>query len=332
MGEDFENKNQETVVGLRGVGAVLPPRSLDLDQLASQGLLVSTPETLNQFGFCQAYLADHDHDAGWLALQAARAALDDAGLQADQIDLVIWASALADNHLRVDPEDRAGTGRQAVLKEFRYASGWLQEELGLHQAQVLAVAQQGCVSMFSALRLARSLLVAEPGLRHALCVGVDVLPSAAPREILFNLISDAACAVVVSRGCPRDRWAGYHQISRGYYWDPLARQPEILASYFPTSRLVIQELLRQQGLGPADIDLVVPTGVSRPSWDILLRLVGIPAERLYQGVDSFGHTIMADSFLFLQDLRRRGKAPAGSRLLLFSYGFGSSWCGLLLEH
>jgi 3-oxoacyl-[acyl-carrier-protein] synthase-3 len=325
-------ENQKTVVGLRGVGAILPPCSLDLDQLASRGLLVSPPENLSQFGFCQAYLADQDHDAGWLALQAAQAALDDAVLQAEQIDLLIWASALADNHLRDDPEDREGSGRQTVLKGFRYASGWLQEELGLHQAQVLAVAQQGCVSMFSALRLARALLLAEPGLRHALCVGVDVLPSTAPREILYNLISDAACAVVVSRDCPRDRWAGYHQISRGYYWDPLARQAEILASYFPTSRLVIQELLAQQELRPADIDLVVPTGVSRPSWDILLRLVGIPSERLYRGVDSFGHTIIADSFLLLQDLRRRGEVPLGSRLLLFSYGFGSSWCGLLLEH
>jgi 3-oxoacyl-[acyl-carrier-protein] synthase III len=78
--------------------------------------------------------------------------------------------------------------------------------------------------------------------------------------------------------------------------------------------------------------VVVPTGVSRSSWEILLRLVGISPDRLHCGLPSFGHTISADSFLYLQELRRSGRVPAGSRLLLFTYGFGSSWCGLLLEH
>ncbi len=85
-------------------------------------------------------------------------------------------------------------------------------------------------------------------------------------------------------------------------------------------------------LDPGDVDVVVPTGVSRPSWEILLRLVGIPADRLHAGPPSFGHTITSDSFIYLQDLRRCGRVARGSRVLLFTYGFGSSWCALLLEH
>jgi len=49
-------------------------------------------------------------------------------------------------------------------------------------------------------------------------------------------------------------------------------------------------------------------------------------------VPSFGHTMTSDSFVFLSALRRAAHVPRGSRLLLFTYGFGSSWCGLLLEH
>ena len=92
------------------------------------------------------------------------------------------------------------------------------------------------------------------------------------------------------------------------------------------------ELLREHGLTPGDIDVVIPTGVNRSSWDILLRLVGISSDRLHVCLPSFGHTIIADSFLYLAELRRLGQVPRGSRLLLFTYGFGSSWCGLLLEH
>jgi hypothetical protein len=40
----------------------------------------------------------------------------------------------------------------------------------------------------------------------------------------------------------------------------------------------------------------------------------------------------SDNFLYLETLRQSGAAPPGARLLLFTYGFGSSWCGILLEH
>ena len=185
--------------------------------------------------------------------------------------------------------------------------------------------------MFSALRTAHALIVAEPSVQNVLCVGVDVLPMASPREILYNLISDAASAVVVSRGAKRDRWIGYHQLSKGYYWNIPEKQKEIIASYFPTSRLVIMQLLAQNGLKSTDIDWIIPTGVGADSWRILAQLIGLSPEKIYRGA-SFGHTIAADNFIHLAELRQQRRVSEGQRLLLFTYGFGSSWCGLLLEH
>jgi 3-oxoacyl-[acyl-carrier-protein] synthase III len=52
---------------------------------------------------------------------------------------------------------------------------------------------------------------------------------------------------------------------------------------------------------------------------------------MYRTPNPFGHTVSSDNFLLLQELRRTG-IKTGSRLLLFSYGFGSTWSGLLLEH
>ena len=317
-------------IGLSGVAAVLAPQQHDLGALAAAGLLTSPPEVLSEFGFERAHICDARNPPEDLALDAARAALSDAGLQPSEVDVLVWASARPESHVR--SSGGAGSAGFDVMHGFRYTSAWLQNVLELHNADVLAVAQQGCSTMFAAVRVARSLLLAEPGRRHALCVGVDVLPDGAPREILYNVISDAACAVVVSRGCLEEKWLGFTQLSRGYYCDPAACGREIVAAYFPTAKAVIEQLLVEHGLVAADIDVVVPTGVNRSSWDILLRLVGISADRLHAGLPSFGHTITADTFLYLQDLRRRGEVPRGSRLLLFTYGFGSSWCGLLLEH
>jgi 3-oxoacyl-[acyl-carrier-protein] synthase III len=324
---DQQSNSLATHIGLRGVAGVLPPRSMTLEELARAGLIHSAPEVLHQFGFTNSFVASPEHDAGWLAKQAARDALQDANLQSEDVDLLIWASAIPRNHLRIPSSAPSGP-----LNEFRYAAGWLQEELGLDRAEVMAVTQQGCATMFSALRAARSLLVAEPRLRNILCIGVDVLPPGSPREIMYNLISDAACAVVVSRDCAGDCWIDSAQISRGYYWDIEARQAEIIAAYFPDSRRVIEQLLEGQKLSPQAVDMVVPTGVNRNSWEILMRLIAIPSERLYRSDLSFGHTISADSFLYLQEIRRQNRLARGARVLLFSYGFGSTWCSLLLEH
>ncbi len=314
-------------IGLSGVAGILAPATRDLNELAAAGVLSSSPETLSAFGFERAHVADATTSIEELAFAAATAAMADAGLQPHEIDVLIWASARPENHLC-----RATGPASDVMNGFRYASAWLQHALDLRQAEVMALAQQGCSTMFSALRVARSILQAEPERRHVLCVGVDVLPRGASREILFNVISDAASAVVVSRDCQAEAWIGYRQISRGYYWDPSASGPEIVAGYFPTAKALIDDLLAAHGLEPGQVDVVVPTGVNRASWEILLDLTGIPRDRLFIDGPGFGHTMTSDTFLYLQQLRHGGRIPRGSRLLLFTFGFGSSWCGLLLEH
>lgn len=317
-------------IGLSGVAGVLPPRFRVLAELAEDGLLTSSPEVLSGFGFDRAYVCDESCTVEQMALAAAQLALADAGLNSQQIDLVVWASARAENHVCASPT--AGKHRSDVLDGFRYSSAWLQNALELDQADVMAVAQQGCSTMFSALRVAHAILNADPGRQHVLCVAADALPCGAHREILYNLISDAACAVVVSRGCTTERWVGYRQLSKGGYWDPAACGPEIIAAYFPTARAVIAQLLSDHRVDVADVDVVVPTGVNRASWEILIRLIGIPSERVYQSLPSFGHTLTSDTFLFLQALRREKSLQPGARVLLFTYGFGSSWSAILLEH
>lgn len=310
---------QKESIGIAGIGAVLPERYLPLREL----VLSSPPENLAAFGFTGAAVAADIHS---LAVDATELALVQAGIAADEVDLVLWASALPGAHHRSSREPSGG-----VLDHFCYAASWFQEELGLDRATVSGVAQQGCAGMFAALRLARAVLLAEPERQHVLCVGADALPAGSCREVLYNVISDAACAVVVSRGASRFRWCGFHQVSKGYYWDIPVRGPEIIAAYFPTARTVIQRVLADARWSAEDIDLVIPTGVNASSWPILLRLCGISGDRLYQARERFGHTVAADSFLLLQEAVGSGAVRPGMKLLLFAYGFGSSWSALVLE-
>ena len=307
---------ETAVIGIRSLASALPSRFAEVETLRTS----SAAGTLRSFGFPGAWV---EGNASQQALAAARKVVP-----GKKIDALLWVGALSGSH---EHASASGISKDNVLHRFCYPGSWLQEELGLEQATVSGVAQQGCAGMFSAMRQARALLVAEPEVKNVLCAGADALPEDAERELLYNVISDAGCACVLSHEELLYRWIGYHQISRGYYWDVPAKQSEIIAAYFPTAALTIRGVLKKTGIRAEEIDLVIPTGVNRSSWPILMRLCGIPDERLYQPEKSFGHTIAADSVLILEEARERGVLRPGMKLLLFAYGFGSSWCSLILE-
>jgi len=313
--------NTSDCLGLRSISTALPEKFAAVENLRTE----STAETLRGFGFEGAWI---DGDVASLARQAGSAALQRAGIPASEIDALLWISALADSHEH--PSESSADSRD-ILSRFCYRGSWLQETLGLDRAVVAGVAQQGCAGMFSAMRQTHALLVAEPDLSHVLCVAADAFPPDAGREILYNVISDAGCACILSREQVRYRWLAYHQVSKGYYWDVPAKRSEIIAAYFPTAAMAIRGVLNKAALKSDDIDLVIPTGVNASSWPILMRLCGIPVERLHVPHTSHGHTIAADSFLMLEEVEAAGLLHPGMKLLLFAYGFGSSWCALILE-
>jgi 3-oxoacyl-[acyl-carrier-protein] synthase III len=317
-------------VGLRGIAAVLPSHTRDLKELERSRLLVSDRAALEELGFEKVHVCDAAYDVDWLALESARSAMTQAEVKPADINVLIWASALSETHVQ-QPRSARLTPMEELLSGFNYRASWLQEELHLDNARVMGVAQQGCAGMFNALTMAHAFLLSDPSLTNILCVGVDALPAAAPREILYNLISDAGCAVVLSRANLHCRWRSSHQVSMGYYWNIVEKQKEIIASYFPTSRAVIRELLTKAGIGASDIRWILPTGVSKSSWDILANIASLDPKRIYRAPSNFGHTIAADNLLHLQSLLESKKSLPGDQLLLFTYGFGSTWCGLILE-
>ena len=65
-------------VGLRGIAAVLPPRTRDLEDLRRNGLLVSDFEALKELGFEKVHVCDPEHNVGWLTSESARLAMTQA--------------------------------------------------------------------------------------------------------------------------------------------------------------------------------------------------------------------------------------------------------------
>ncbi len=308
-------------VHISSIEYVLPERSTSVEALGSVGRLVSPSDVLRSFGFERAWIADGT--AGDLALRAARSLLERTGYDPESIDLVLYAGAAPGSH---------ATG-ESLLGGFSYPAASIQYELGLVKARVIGISQVGCLGLMTAVSVARRFLLADSSLRRVLCVSADVLPRGSRREILFNLISDGACAVIVESGPGPNRIVTERYVTKGYYWDCDARANEIVASYFPTARAIILDTLADPAALGRPPAWIIPHNVSRRSWEILLQLANLSADHLYaDNIAAKGHIIGGDNFINLKDAEGEGRLKAGDRLLLFNFGFGASWATMVLEH
>jgi 3-oxoacyl-[acyl-carrier-protein] synthase-3 len=131
----------------------------------------------------------------------------------------------------------------------------------------------------------------------------------------------------------RNRVVACHQITKGAFWDAGSLENEIIAAYFPTARTAVEEVLRKAGITLRDVSWVIPHNVSLRSWEILLRLLDCPREKLFaDNIGRIGHTIAADNFINLRDATDAGLLRPGDLLLLFTFGYGLNWSCMLLEH
>jgi 3-oxoacyl-[acyl-carrier-protein] synthase-3 len=308
--------------GIARIAYRLPARRVSLESLRKAGSITSSPRTLRGFGFRSAFVAKAAGEIEDLTVRAGHDVLD--GVKA-QIGTILFYSGL--DSARTRP---IGTGR--TLAAFRYPAARLAERLQIPRANVMALSQQGCTGLLSALDVAARLAGGSDG-RAVLCVSADAIPAGGAREVMYNVMSDAAGAALVDKDAPRNRILAYHQVSEAAYWDTPRLQQELIAAYFPMAKRTILEALDQAGLGREAIRWCVPSNVSLRSWTILADLLDIPMDRIWtRNIERVGHTVSCDHLINLADMEREGALTRGDLLLLFTFGFGASWSVLILSH
>ena len=315
---------------IRATTYAFPAVSRSIRELAADHALESDSGMLERFGFGRVHVATDETPYG-LALAAGTQLLAEEALDPATIGLLLYGGTPSAMAFASHANAEQGAASLCTADRFRFPATRLQYELGLENAAVLALDQLACATLFGAVRVARAMMAAE-NIDRALCVASEFYPLLAGREAIYNCTSDAACAVLLERGGTRNAIAGAATITKGYYWDAAAMREEIVASYFPTAVHAIKRTLDSAHWCPDDVDWVIPHNVSVRSWEILLRLAGLPKARLWsKNVAAHGHTLAGDNFINLRDAMAEGAVRPGDRALLFSYGYGAHWTGLALE-
>jgi 3-oxoacyl-[acyl-carrier-protein] synthase-3 len=321
----------EASAGISAMGYYLPLCEQSVEEVVESGRSNSDREKLRELGFATIRVADGE-PAEHLAVQAVRDLQRRSGFDLSRIDVVLYAGALGTSSIVTHDDQERWGGMSDPTPLFRFPGTRLQGELGIPNASVIGVTQLACNTFQATLRLARALLGAEPGVSHVLCVAADRFPAGAKREIVYNLMSDGACAAVVSRGESANRILATTQITRGAYWDSTISHDQLIAAYFPLARRAIVEAVEAAGFGLHELDLLVPHNLNLKSWSILAQVLGIPLDRVYtRNIARIGHVVASDNIINYVDALAEGRIVKGNKIALFVMGFGAHWSCTVLE-
>ena len=315
-------------VGITGLGCHVPERVLTNDELSR--LVDTTDEWIvERTGIRERRMATEDEALTDIALPAARAALEDAGAAAADIDLLICATVTPD-------------------MMFPTSSALMADALGAEDAAAYDLLA-GCTGFMYAVAQAYGMLAA--GLsRRALVIGGDVLSSIldwTDRSTLV-LFGDGAGAVVmepVERGgflgfeLGADGGGGVHLQLPGS-GSRKFENPEALLRMngrevfkFATRVLVssAEAVLAECGRTIDDVDVYVPHQANKRIIDHAVGKLGVPPGRTVVNVDRFGNTSSGSIPLALADARADGRLHDGSLVLMTGMGAGLTWGSALLE-
>ena len=316
-----------------GTGSYLPPRRLSnqqlADQLARDGIETSDQWIVERTGIRARHFADPASSCSDLALEAARQALESAGRQASDLDLVIVATSTPD-------------------MVFPSTACLLQQKLGIHGCAAFDV-QAVCSGFIYALVVADA-MIRSGSARCALVVGAEVFS----RILDFKdrttcvLFGDGAGAVVLEASdTPGLLASDLHADGRhvGILCVPgtvaggkVSGSPLLTMDGQAVFKLAIKVLeeaartvLAKAGRTEADIDWLVPHQANLRIMQGAAKKLKLPLEKLVVTVDEHGNTSAASIPLALDHAVRKGQVKRGDTVLLEGVGGGFTWGAVLLD-
>ena len=306
------------------LASALGGKQQSVEDAFEAGQLLSPVAAMRDAGFETHHICVN----GESSYELARRAFETSGIEPSSIDAIVYSTCLPRNGNVANGV--AFEDSRDVKHLMRFPASDLQAEYGMHNAVVVGLNQQACTGMLGALRIARSLLVAEPHVENLLCITADRFPETAVYEQAYNLISDGAAACLVSKQASGFRLLDVHHITNGAM--VAASDDETVGSYFNYTCRLVEETLARNGMTMPDIAWVVPQNTNRKAWQILSKLLELDDEQAwFPSIGTAGHVISADNIINLAELQDSGKLRAGDRVITFMAGFGSNWQCALLE-
>ncbi len=321
---------------IRGLSYYVPEETLT-NQFFEEYLDTSDEWITQRTGIKERRRASKDVLTSDLALYASQKAIEKAGIDKKEIELIVCATATPD-HL------------------FPSTACILGNKLGINGTPAFDLAA-GCTGFIYGLSVADSFIRAG-AYRTVLVVGAEELFKIMDMEDRTTcvLFGDGAGAAVVCATEDEDRGIlGFKLHADGAYGDLLilpARgvavelNERVLEEKLHFARMkgnevfkmavremgnVAMEVLEELGLSPDDIDWVVPHQANIRIIQALAKRINVPMEKVVVNLHKYGNTSAASIPIALGEALEEGRIKEGDLLLLVAFGAGFTWGAMVLK-
>ena len=319
---------------ISGTGSYLPPRRLTnadlVAELATQGIESSDDWIVERTGIKARHFADPGATCSDLAVEAAKQALNAAGIEPHDIDLIVVATSTPD-------------------MVFPSTAAIVQNKLGISNGCPAFDVQAVCSGFVYAVTVADALIKAGTA-KRALVIGSEIFS----RILDFKdrttcvLFGDGAGAIVLEASdqpgvLASDLHAdGRHAgilcvpgtVSGGAVTgDPTLKMdgPAVFKLAVNVLESAARNVLNKAGKRDTDIDWLIPHQANIRIMQGTAKKLKVPIEKLIVTVDQHGNTSAASIPLALDVAVRSGKIKKGDTLMLEGVGGGFTWGAVLLN-
>ncbi len=329
---------------IMGIGMSVPDRVVTNHDLAAK--MDTTHEWIvERTGIEERRWVSPGETGAGMAAKASREALEKAGIKAEELDLIIYATLSPDIYF-------PGTG---VL---------LQRELGIgHKGIPCLDIRQQCTGFIYGLSIADA-YIRTGNFKHVLLVGseihstgLDVTTRGRDVTVIFG---DGAGAAVIGRATDE----AHMLLSTHIHAD--GTEAEILWTETPASRnhprvsaedllagkefpqmkgknvfkhavtrmpQAIMEGMQANGIKSiAEIDMVIPHQANLRINQMVAQMIGLPAEKMHNNIQKYGNTTAATIPICMHEALELGKIKSGDLVCLVAFGAGLTWGSAFLRY
>ena len=325
-------KNTKRRIKITGSGFYVPDKILtnfDLEKMVD----TSDEWIITRTGIKERRIASEDQATSDLAVEASRRALENAGLEVKDVDLIIVATSTPDTI-------------------FPSTACWVQKGLEADHIPAFDISV-GCTGFLYGMVLAEGLIL-NGASKRILLIGGELLTKVTDWKdrntcVLFG---DAAAAAVLEEADDESGMLSYYWKADGKLGN-LLYQPAGGTRIPATSQSVAQglhylqmkgndvfkhavkrmgeaalEALKLAGLKKEDIDYFIPHQANIRIIQATGRRLKVPPEKVYSNIHKYGNVSVASIPIALHELWEEGKLKKGNIILMDAFGAGFTWAAV----
>ncbi len=317
-------------VCIAGTGSYVPEKVLTNEELSK--IVDTTDEWIfSRTGIRERRIAAEGEFTSHMATKAAQRALEQAGIDASEIELIIVATITPDT--------------------FTPATAcYVQQNLGANKAVAFDISA-ACSGFLYAMKLSKR-MISDGAFKNALIIGAEKLSAFVNWEdrgtcVLFG---DGAGAAVLKRAEPGEGSIIATEMgtdgnlthllnipgggsacpitpaNAGLHLATLAMQgKEVFKHAVNRMKEAAEKVIERAGLQAEDIACVIPHQANLRIIDAIADRLTVPNERVFVNLDKYGNTSAAAVAIALDEANRSGAFKRGEHIVLVVFGAGLTW-------